>query len=365
MITKLPISVCMIVKNEEECVAKCVRSLKSVVNEINVVDTGSTDRTIAIAIEEEVKIHHYQWNDNFSEARNYAMSVATQPYILIMDADETLDHTTLKSLEQYIKSSSNEPATVTIRSVINDQTIVNSRLTRLFPNCLDYQYHGMIHEQLTYKGKPIEIVQNTNVVIHHAGYQENEIQKKNKIDRNLELLRKQQQLEPNSCYLNFQIGQTLYVNRNYEEAIQTFDETLQMASELDSLPPYISTIFLSYGYCLLKTAQFNILDNLINDAIEFYPDFTDLYFLYGVSLIERKEIQKFAEIKEIFEYCLYLGEVANPSYESVEGVGSYRALYNLGVYYEVMSNKEEAHRCYSKSAEYQFKPALAKIQSYK
>ncbi|MBU5349295.1 glycosyltransferase family 2 protein [Paenibacillus lautus] len=365
MITNLPISVCMIVKNEEAYIAKCIRSLKSVVNEINVVDTGSTDQTIAIAVEEGVRVHHYPWNDNFSDARNYAISVATQPYILIMDADEILDQTTAEFLEQYTNCLSDVPATVIVRSVLDEQRIVNSRLTRLFPNCVEYQYKGIIHEQLTYKGTPIEAVQNTNIVINHTGYQDSEIQKKNKIDRNLRLLRKQQESDSNSCYISFQIGQTLYVNGDYEQAIPAFDEALQSASKQGFLPDFISTLFLSYGYCLLNTAQFDILDNLINDAIEFYPDFTDLYFLYGVSLIDRKDVQKFTDIKGIFEYCLHLGEVTNPSYESVEGVGSYRALFNLGVYFEVTDNDEEAYRCYSKSAEYQFKPALVKLQTHK
>lgn len=361
---KLPISACIIIKNEESHIVNCINSLKSIVTEIVVIDTGSTDHTISVVLQEDIKLHHYQWRDNFSEARNYSISIATQPYILVIDADETLDQTTVRFLAEYTEQLSNKPAAVNIRSIIDAHRIVNSRITRLFPNSPDYRYEGIVHEQLTYKDKPLEVIQSTGVILHHDGYRETEIQKKQKVERNLLLLRKQLELDPNSIYVKFQIGQTYYVNGKYEEAIQCFDRTLQMASEQGSLPSYMSTVFLSYGYCLMNLREFDFLDNLIQDAIEFYPDFTDLYFLYGVSLIERKDVQKFIAIQEAFDYCLHLGEVTNHSYESVEGVGSYRALYNLGVYYEVTNNLNEAIEHYSRSAEYKFGPAIIKTQYY-
>lgn len=365
MIKKLPISACIIVKNEENHIAKCIQSLKQFVKEINVVDTGSTDRTIEIAGGEKVRVHHYQWNDNFAEARNYAISVATEPYILVIDADEALDQNSLKYLEKYTERLSNEPATVHIRSVIDDHRTVNSRITRLFPNSKDYRYKGVIHEQLYYKDRPIALIQPTEVVLHHYGYNDTEIAKKQKIERNLALLRKQMEAEPNMIYLRYQMGQTYYVNGEFEKAIQYFDDTLQMVSELDSMPRYMSTVFLSYGYCLLNLGEYTFLDNLINDAIGFYPDFTDLYFLYGVSLIERQDVSKLMDIKETFEYCLRLGEVNNHSYETVEGVGSYRALYNLGVFYEVTNNLKLAIEYYDRSAVYKFGPALLKTNQFK
>lgn len=362
MTNKLPISACIIAKNESLHIANCIRSLKFVVKEINLVDTGSSDETIQIAIHEGAIIHKYNWNDDFSAARNFAISIASQPYILMIDADEALDQATITFLEEFINRPVKEPAAVTVRSIIDEHRTVNSFLTRLFPNLQQYRYKGLIHEQLYYKNQPLERVQSTNVVLNHYGYKEAEIQKKEKIDRNLILLRKQLQIEPDSIYTRFQIGQTHYVNGDYEEAIHYFDDTLQRISKLELLPSYLPTIFLSYGYCLLNTKQYDILDNLLNDASEFYPDFTDLFFLYGISLIERKDIRNFTAIREIFEYCLHLGEIKNHLYETVQGVGSYRALYNLGVYYEVTNNAEEALRCYTESAKYNFEPALRKVR---
>ncbi|WP_181469854.1 glycosyltransferase family 2 protein [Paenibacillus sp. MDMC362] len=364
MNSNLPVSACVLVKNEEQHILNCIRSLIPVVNEILIIDTGSTDKTISIASHEDVIILNYTWNDDFSEVRNYAIGVASQPFILMIDADETLNINSYTYLEQYTRSCVKVPATVNIRNVIDENTIVNSVVTRLFPNLSGYCYKGMIHEQLFYDDKPLEQVLPTEIVIDHYGYRKSEIQTKHKIERNLTLLNKQLAIDSNSIYLKYQIGQTYYVNGDYQKAIPYFDDSIRMisVSKFDALPRFMSTVFLSYGYCLLYTLQFDILDNLINDATELYPDFTDLYYLYGVSLIERKDIHNFSSIQDVFEFCIRLGDVKNPLYESVEGVGSYRALFNLGVYFEVTNNVEQAFKYYLQSSEYNFKPAIEKIK---
>lgn len=363
MSNTLPISACILVKNEEDFIGNCIRSLKKVVEEINVIDTGSDDQTVKIAEYEKVNIYDYKWDDNFSNARNYAISISTKPYILMIDADEVLGHGSIDALRSYIQLNTKIPATVQIRSIVDDDRSVISFITRLFPNIPGYRYEGVIHEQLSYNNEPLDYVETTKVVINHHGYKKTEIQKKNKINRNLVLLKKQLESDSNSLYLRYQLGQTYYVSGNYTEAIKYFDDALNDISKLDYSPNYLPTVLLSCGYCFLNTARFGDLDNLINIAIELYPDFTDLYFLYGVSLIERKDISKFKMIKEIFEFCLQLGEVENRNYETVEGVGSYRALYNLGVYHEVTNNIEEAITYYKKSAEYNFyQPAIEKIK---
>ncbi len=85
------ISVCMIVKNEEACLGKCLDSLKGIGDEFIVVDTGSTDNTINIAKEKGAKVYNFQWTGDFSDARNYAFSLATCDYIYSADADEEID----------------------------------------------------------------------------------------------------------------------------------------------------------------------------------------------------------------------------------------------------------------------------------
>ncbi|MFF3922077.1 glycosyltransferase [Paenibacillus lactis] len=361
----LPITVCILVRDEEDVIDRCIGSLIGIAKEIVVVDTGSVDKTIQRLRRYPVKVYNFEWTNNFSDARNFAILHAKQPYIFMVDADEFLEQDCLPSFREFLSNKHEIPATVNIRSIIDEQTSVSSNITRIFPNHIDYRYFGAIHEQLCFQGKTLEATLHSGVSLSHDGYQKTKIQSKFKIDRNINLLKEQLSLEPDSIYLRYQIGQTLYVDQKYDEAIHYFDDALKLLSRQHEVPKFISTLFLSYGYCLFYRERFESLDMLLQDAIDFFPTYTDLYFLYGLSLIQRKKADFLIHIKEAFEYCLHLGEIKDGSYESVEGVGSYRALYNLGVYYEAVHRQAEAEICYSKSAEYGYKPAVDGLKRIK
>ncbi|MCR4925054.1 MAG: glycosyltransferase family 2 protein, partial [Clostridiales bacterium] len=98
------ISVCMIVKNEENCLAQCLDSLKTIADEIIIVDTGSTDRTKEIAKEYTDKIFDFEWVDDFSKARNFAFSKASMDYVYTADADEKLDEENIRRFENLKKA---------------------------------------------------------------------------------------------------------------------------------------------------------------------------------------------------------------------------------------------------------------------
>lgn len=87
------ISLCMIVKNEETHLARCLDSAAELVDEIIIVDTGSTDRTVEIASDYTSKVYSYLWKDDFSDARNYSFSKASMDYCMWMDADDILEET--------------------------------------------------------------------------------------------------------------------------------------------------------------------------------------------------------------------------------------------------------------------------------
>ena len=96
----ISISLCMIVKNEERVLARCLDSLCELMDEIIIVDTGSTDSTIDIARKYTDKVYNFPWCDDFSAARNFSFSKATKEYIYVADADEVLDSENQKKFMQ-------------------------------------------------------------------------------------------------------------------------------------------------------------------------------------------------------------------------------------------------------------------------
>src|SRR5690625_6208118 len=97
------ISLCMIVKNEEEVLRRCLDTVKDVMDEINIVDTGSTDKTIEIAKKYTDRVFTFEWTGKFKDARNESFKYATQDYILYLDADDVLLKEDRKKLQGYKK----------------------------------------------------------------------------------------------------------------------------------------------------------------------------------------------------------------------------------------------------------------------
>ena len=99
------ISLCMIVKNEERSLARCIKSVKSLVDEIIIVDTGSNDNTINIAKDLGAEIYNFEWCDDFSAARNESIKYANHQWILLLDADEFVDENSIIELKKIIKNN--------------------------------------------------------------------------------------------------------------------------------------------------------------------------------------------------------------------------------------------------------------------
>ena len=104
---KKGISLCMIVKNEERSLSRTLESVKELVDEIIIVDTGSKDSTIDIAKSFNAEIFHFDWIDDFSAARNESLKYANREWVLILDADEILDEESANELLQIVKTKRN------------------------------------------------------------------------------------------------------------------------------------------------------------------------------------------------------------------------------------------------------------------
>lgn len=249
------LSLCMIVKNEERWLDACLRSVEGLADEIVIVDTGSTDRTLDIAKSHGARVFHETWADDFSKARNASLEKATGDWILVLDADEVIerrDHGKIRSLIEDSQASSyfliqttyaDEGSTL---GWIPNQLGVpesegypgymESPLVRLFRNIPEIRFHGVMHEHAWREGAAQGALM-TELRIHHYGkYVSLEAnQKKNELYLNLGYEKCRQ--HPNDSKAWHELGTQLWWMKKIDESREAF----QKAHELDpeAVPPMV------------------------------------------------------------------------------------------------------------------------------
>jgi O-antigen biosynthesis protein len=208
------ISLSIIAKNEEKNIANCINSVKDIVSEIIVADTGSTDKTKEIASSLSAQVYDYKWEDDYSKARNFAKSKCTREWILVLDADEIISKKDLSKITDLIKN--NEIAYRLIQRTYlnkksefkwndNDNSYEEGKgflgwqyrgIVRLFKNLKEIEFIYPIHE--TVKPSIIKIgkIVNSGIPIHHYPPKLTQEQKKIKEIYYLELLKKKAELFP-------------------------------------------------------------------------------------------------------------------------------------------------------------------------
>ncbi|MFZ7130916.1 MAG: glycosyltransferase [Eubacteriales bacterium] len=218
----ITISLCMIVRNEEDTLARCLNSIKDVVDEIIIVDTGSSDNTKEIAKTFTDKIMDFQWIDDFSAARNYAFQQATQDYILWLDADDVLlDADQIKFI--HLKKEL-DPSVDIVMMKYNTGFDEKGNVTfsyyreRLSRRCGNYKWCEPIHEYLQIAGKII----NVDIAITHKKI--HPVQQGRNIKIYEKMISQGKELSPRGLYY---YARELKDNDRIEDAIEYFHQFLQ------------------------------------------------------------------------------------------------------------------------------------------
>lgn len=237
---KIRLSQCMIVKNEEKNIRRALSWAKGIAFEQIVVDTGSTDRTVEIAQEMGAKVYHFQWINDFAAAKNYAIDQASGDWIAFLDADEYFQKEDAEKLLQLlerlssIRPESKIPLFVRCAWIQLDEqgkpfSIDTKDQDRIFRNLPCIRYHGRIHEQIQLPNdrKWFFFRAEDILSIFHTGYTQTAYEETGKLQRNIELLKRELEEHPDDYNAWSYLGDSQKIAGNFEDAQRSYQEALK------------------------------------------------------------------------------------------------------------------------------------------
>lgn len=283
----MKISACLITKNEEKNLPYCLASVKDVASEIIVVDTGSTDQTVAVAKEYGATVYQYQWVNDFSKARNFTLEKAAGDWIIFLDADEYFVPESVPGVVDIINKSNSGGFDAVISLLINYEkttdTVINScPVVRIFKNDPNISYIGAIHERPVHRRRQLkQFDASEKLKIIHTGYSRNEFNEKEKGRRNLEILLAEEKKRPNDRDLCFYISETCIAVHDYAKALEYADKAITGTSQTNLLGIREKNYF-NLIRCMaeLKYPTSEITAKL-REAIKLFPNYPDFYFYLG------------------------------------------------------------------------------------
>ncbi|MEW6065213.1 glycosyl transferase [Desulforamulus profundi] len=298
------ISLCMIAKNEEQHIARCINSAKPFVDQIVVVDTGSTDFTVEIAEQLGAEVYHHVWQDDFAMARNQSLEYATGDWILFLDCDEALQPETAPLLRKVIENENYQGYWVNITNLFNDQPSTSFTGFRLFRNNPLHRFEVPIHEQIlpsVIRNSSPDKIGQSNITIYHYGYENDPAVYKSKIERNLRILYKALQDYGQTGFIPFYIAVEHQKLGEYRKSLEYYRMSLQKTPLTESYAP---TLVRSMVFCMLNLKQYQEGIDFADRYLQAYPDYTDLVYLKGVIYAEQG---KTAQALACMNRCLAMG----------------------------------------------------------
>lgn len=343
----LPISVCLLTKNSAQTLARCLDSVSKYFTDIIVVDTGSTDQTLDILKHYPVKLFHFTWVNDFSQARNFAAQKAGYDLIFALDSDEVITSLDEAKLKTLLKQNPQALGQMKRYSLLANHTKRLETVTRIY-NRQVFFWQGTVHEQIVPKNKQAFSHVDLPLTLDHYGYQD-EIAQQKKAKTYQKMLEAEIKKKPDS-YLYFQLGKSFDIQAEYQKAVTTYTKAL----------PQINPKFAYFRICLdnlcfdlLKLNQAQKAAELVNHYGYPFAD-ADGYFLFGHIYMN---LGNFQEAVNSFLKATTFKEASQP------GANSWASFYNIGVIYEVLGQLDLAKQYYLKCPNYP--QAVSRLQQLK
>lgn len=345
------VSLCMIAKNEEKSIGRCLSSVRDAVDEIIVVDTGSSDGTRKIAESFGAQVYEFSWTGHFADARNYGIEQARGEWILWMDADEEVDAADAPKLRDVLTMDGSHP--LVFVELVNfygsspphPDNAYRIAHHRLFRNGCGLKFQNAIHEQLNVQ----EVLPGLSemmilpVKIYHYGYLDDVTAAKEKHERNMAMLQQAAKEPDPDPWIPYHLASEYFRKDEYREAFQLVNHSIAEFLRKGRMPP--SMLYKLKYASLLALGSYEGAWPGIDRAIAMYPDYVDLHFYKGMILLNRNKPN---EALESFRHCLALGE-DNLKHLTMKGLGTFHAWYYIGRCYEQVGLLTKAKDAYQEA----------------
>lgn len=289
----------MVVRDEARALGQCLNSVRDWVNEMIVIDTGSTDETVAIARTHGATVSHFPWCDDFSAARNAALDLATCEWVLVLDGDETCFVDNPADFARALQQTKYDGFSLPISSLNDDGSHSQAMVFRLFRRMLPgMRYRGEIHEQLVAVAEgQVRTTSLSCIRLGHDGYTTTVFSSKNKGSRNILLSRKVAQSRPNDPFSWFVLAMALAQSDQDSmlEAAQTAFALLESSTGKGHGEQYVVNLYLAVIAMHQSRSQTDQAMALADRALQIFPDSPDLHYRRGENRMATKDFAGAAE----------------------------------------------------------------------
>jgi glycosyltransferase involved in cell wall biosynthesis len=345
----MQISLCMIVRDEEETLARCLRSIRGVVDEMCVVDTGSRDRSREIARALGARVEEVPWDDHFAEARNASLDLARGDWILVLDGDEELANPdqARARLEDFARRRRRALGRVLVE--YHDPTegaLARVALTRFFPRDPGVRFAGRVCERVVCtEGAPER--RDTGLRVLHHGYDAGPSPRHKRAAQRARLLEFALAEEPCDAFLYYQLARTHSAEGREEECWRASRSAIELAPR-DA--PWLAHLVETGAYALRALGRSEEALRLIDDIHGRFPERPDTSFLRALLLMDLGRLDAAAES---FRSCMELEGRQPAGGETAPSASTYAPAYNLGVMFEVLGLLSEARGWYERALAFQ------------
>lgn len=309
------LSICMIVRDEEKFLDNCLKSLKPLLDlnlaELIIVDTGSIDNTIEISKKYTEKVYFKEWNNNFSEARNYSISLAKGEYIFIMDADQEMEENEVdKLIELFTGNEYKKFNTYSLvyknftKEDLSEYTYFSLNL--IFKNDGTFRYKGKIHNQPIYK----EPIKNLEIYMMHYGYIMTEDIKEKKFKRTATLLKSELEKSPNNIYYMYQLSRSYEMHGDTKEAIIELEKYLSLIESEKINESLRINYYHNATIIYFNAKEYNKCIYYCEKMKEIDEELIDCYYLMGKCYFIEGDIDR-----AVYNFKLYLSYLKTFRYE--------------------------------------------------